>query len=228
MAHRHAPDNVDSRILAVMEDTARHGWNFHELALKLQEALDEAIEEATAPLQVEVADQREHIRRLSVSMAKEIKATSLARSAHIKMISFARQNEEYLLSVTRSRNPLIRFLAHLASWPTPKNAYHTAKYETANEVLTETMLQDDKWGADRQMPHGTGDEGGFSDELANYFKGRTDKAFAAGEGTWRHILEEEFYEAMAETNPKRLKAELIQVAAVCLSWVVALKMQRKK
>ncbi|MGW7435675.1 hypothetical protein [Streptomyces sp. NPDC054849] len=37
--------------------------------------------------------------------------------------------------------------------------------------------------------------------------------------TWGHILYEEFTEVMAETDPARLRAELLQVAAVCAAWV---------
>jgi hypothetical protein len=40
--------------------------------------------------------------------------------------------------------------------------------------------------------------------------------------TWRDILLEEVYEAFAETDSDRLREELIQVAAVALSWVDAI------
>lgn len=36
---------------------------------------------------------------------------------------------------------------------------------------------------------------------------------------WTGILLEEVYEALAETDPAKLRAELIQVAAVCAAWV---------
>jgi hypothetical protein len=46
----------------------------------------------------------------------------------------------------------------------------------------------------------------------------------AGEGvcTWRDILLEEVAEAFAEDDPGRLRAELIQVAAVATQWVEAI------
>lgn len=37
--------------------------------------------------------------------------------------------------------------------------------------------------------------------------------------TWRHILQEEVSEAFAEVEWLKLRAELIQVAAVCAAWV---------
>jgi len=37
--------------------------------------------------------------------------------------------------------------------------------------------------------------------------------------TWEMILLEEVWEALAETDPVKLRAELIQVAAVAVAWV---------
>lgn len=37
--------------------------------------------------------------------------------------------------------------------------------------------------------------------------------------TWFHIAREEFWEAMAETDPVKLRAELVQLGAVCAAWV---------
>lgn len=41
----------------------------------------------------------------------------------------------------------------------------------------------------------------------------------AGKPTWVHLIREEVAEAFQESDPKRLAAELIQVAALCVSWV---------
>lgn len=45
------------------------------------------------------------------------------------------------------------------------------------------------------------------------------QAAADGTLTWTHILLEEFCEAVAETDPARLRTELVQLAAVCAAWV---------
>lgn len=37
--------------------------------------------------------------------------------------------------------------------------------------------------------------------------------------SWTTILLEEVYEAGAETDPARIRAELVQVAAVCAAWI---------
>ncbi|MFB7162294.1 NUDIX hydrolase [Streptomyces sp. NPDC056242] len=43
-----------------------------------------------------------------------------------------------------------------------------------------------------------------------------------GETTWRGILAEEIAEAFAETDPAKLRAELVQVSAVCAAWIADL------
>lgn len=46
-----------------------------------------------------------------------------------------------------------------------------------------------------------------------------DNQFKIGEGSWRLILKEEVSEALAEKDLDKLRTELIQVAAVAVSWV---------
>ncbi|MBG0830546.1 hypothetical protein HS041_22550 [Planomonospora sp. ID67723] len=43
-----------------------------------------------------------------------------------------------------------------------------------------------------------------------------------GRTAWDGILLEEVYEALTETDPAKLREELIQVAAVCCTWIEAL------
>jgi hypothetical protein len=45
--------------------------------------------------------------------------------------------------------------------------------------------------------------------------------------TWAHILTEEFYEALAEADPEKLREELVQVAAVAVAWVECLDRMRR-
>lgn len=37
--------------------------------------------------------------------------------------------------------------------------------------------------------------------------------------TWRDVLKEEYCEALAESDPVKLEAELTQVAAVAIAWI---------
>lgn len=84
------------------------------------------------------------------------------------------------------------------------------------DVIRERWAQLKKWGR-QSLPDGTGYEGADWGAIA----GRVDcnMAFGRGEGTWRHVLAEEFYEALAETEYGPLRAELVQIAAVAISWV---------
>ena len=52
--------------------------------------------------------------------------------------------------------------------------------------------------------------------LANQAKSATDAAFADGTLTWWDILAEEVFESSAEACPMKLRAELVQVAAVAV------------
>ena len=91
------------------------------------------------------------------------------------------------------------------------------------EVGNEREMQNDKWG-EQNHPDGTGLE---HDRLMADSSRRACKA-AANDGTvtWRHILVEEFYEAMAEADPSNLRTELIQIAAVAVAWVEAIDRRR--
>lgn len=46
-----------------------------------------------------------------------------------------------------------------------------------------------------------------------------DRAAASGVLAWRDVLLEEVHEALAESDQDRLRAELLQVAAVCAAWI---------
>lgn len=98
-------------------------------------------------------------------------------------------------------------------------SYLTCEHSTAlKEVAAERARQDAKWG-EQNHPDGT------SEEWKTVAVGMTVKAdskAAQGKLTWRDILEEEIWEAYAETDPARLRAELIQIAAVAVNWVEAI------
>lgn len=85
----------------------------------------------------------------------------------------------------------------------------------------ERRRQDRKWGPlEKQIdvPNGTGVEYSQSvdrDSAQMY----CDDAFAGGYGTWADVLREEVAEALAESDPKRLRIELIEVGAVACKWV---------
>jgi hypothetical protein len=56
-------------------------------------------------------------------------------------------------------------------------------------------------------------------ERADYWKRRNDNPSKGLELDWTGILLEEVYEALAEESPARLRAELVQAAAVAVAWI---------
>lgn len=229
-------EDIDTTVLTTLEDFlgakgvdvgfTESGWNY--MAGFVQNKVDDIVAEQTYELEQEAAAKDLLIERLTTDLAAARKARDFMVDAHTKQTSFLRQNDEFLLSALESKNPLVRFLSRFSKWPNPTSKIKRAQYDVTTQALAEMHAQDVKWGPARQMPNGTGEEFNFSHDLATYFQNETDRAFVNGRGTWAHILMEEVYEALAETNPKRLKAELIQVAAVALQWVLSLTLQKKK
>lgn len=87
------------------------------------------------------------------------------------------------------------------------------------DVNRERVAQDGKWG---EQNHRDGTGGAQDQTVAALARQTCDDAFAAGVGSWALILTEEYAEALAESDPAKLRAELIQVAAVAVAWVEAI------
>lgn len=86
----------------------------------------------------------------------------------------------------------------------------------AEAVDAERQRQLAKWG-DQQHPNGTGQ---YTEQIdADVARMVCQHAAEGGYLDWLHILREEVAEAFAETDPAKLRAELVQVAAVCAAWV---------
>lgn len=98
------------------------------------------------------------------------------------------------------------------------------------DVTTERMMQDRKFGADRDIPSvydTSGCDPGNEERILRLVydtpseagaKGVCEDAFARGCGTWAHILVEEVAEAIAAPDDVARRAELVQCAAVCVAW----------
>lgn len=101
--------------------------------------------------------------------------------------------------------------------------------EITNAVLlelgAERARQDLKWG-EQNHPNGTG--AAVFAAMATEAKRLCDEAAKKKELTWHLILNEEFMEAMAEGEPRDLRAELIQVAAVAVGWIEAIDRAAKR
>ena len=111
------------------------------------------------------------------------------------------------------------------------------------EVRAERARQARKHGDQSHFPDGTAPDVILTDlpvyqnasaragDLAEWAKARTQAASQdeGGEGsvTFEHILTQEWAEAIAECDPAKLRAELIQVAAVAVQWVEAIDGRRR-
>ncbi len=69
----------------------------------------------------------------------------------------------------------------------------------------------------QSLPDGIGQEGDATAEMLA--KIACDIATSANNCTWRHVLTEEFREALNAADLEKLQEELTQVAAVCVSWI---------
>ena len=96
------------------------------------------------------------------------------------------------------------------------------------KVFEERQAQEARYGLDNETTQsGTGPEtrwlepftGASATEvqeaLRRDYEGFEDEAPV----TWLHLVREEIAEAFQEDDPERLAEELIQVAALCVSWV---------
>ncbi|MFJ8023339.1 hypothetical protein [Streptomyces sp. NPDC096311] len=86
----------------------------------------------------------------------------------------------------------------------------------AEEVDAERGRQIAKFG-DQHHPDGTGLP--VYEHAARRYREQADRNAASGVLAWRDVLLEEVYEALAEADPAALRAELVQVAAVCAAWI---------
>lgn len=83
------------------------------------------------------------------------------------------------------------------------------------EIQAERVAQDAKWG---EQNHADGTGSRVQKEIAESDRLSCQRQFAEKTGTWMDILQEEVSEAFAESDPLKLRAELIQVAAVATAW----------
>jgi hypothetical protein len=86
------------------------------------------------------------------------------------------------------------------------------------QIADERDRQDAKWGP-QNHPDGTNLN---NDGWREHARTLCQTAAREGRVTWAHILQEEFVEALAEVDPEKLRAELVQVGAVVVAWIEAI------
>lgn len=93
------------------------------------------------------------------------------------------------------------------------------RYPGIVAVAIERIQQDERWG-EQNHADGTGDV--YWKVVAEDAKRVCEAARGRGEMTYQHVLDEEVCEAFAESDPVRLREELVQVAAVAVAWIEAI------
>jgi hypothetical protein len=91
-----------------------------------------------------------------------------------------------------------------------------------NEIEEERAQQDAKWG-EQNHPDGTGRGKVYLptptyERLLQDARSQND----SDRCTFESILREEFCEAVLESDPAKLRAELVQAAAVAVAWIEAI------
>lgn len=99
-------------------------------------------------------------------------------------------------------------------------------WNVLDEICQERARQERKWG---QQDHADWHDhlqayNGWNIDIADADAAKIicDEAFATGQGSYAHILNEEVQEAFAEAkdgDKAKLRVELIQVAAVAVAWI---------
>lgn len=102
---------------------------------------------------------------------------------------------------------------------------HCQTVNVLSDVRAERARQFARYGTNEDLLDGTGPE---VEWFATYRAEDIEKSLRAqyeahenefGKPTFRHLVLEEVAEAFQENNPRRLREELLQVAALAVSWV---------
>lgn len=100
-----------------------------------------------------------------------------------------------------------------------------AKDKVLQEISAERDAQDAEWGEQNHHDLSQGNPDFDRDwyrQKAEVWKTENARRLAAGVYGWDGVLQEEVYEALAEKDPAKLRAELVQVAAVAAAWIEAI------
>lgn len=92
-------------------------------------------------------------------------------------------------------------------------------YGHVNDSLLDGTGPDTRW----LLPYTTEPATSIESDLRLDYEEFTDEALP----TWCHLVREEIAEAFQESDPTRLVEELIQVAALCVSWVERIEARKE-
>lgn len=96
-----------------------------------------------------------------------------------------------------------------------------------DEIAAERARQDAKWG-EQNWPSVIDANRAIWPALAQEAKDECDQAMRDGTCTFMHIAYEEFAEVGAAPDDVARRAELVQLAAVCVQWIEAIDRRAAK
>ncbi|KQO98361.1 hypothetical protein [Leifsonia sp. Leaf264] len=153
---------------------------------------------------------------------KELSLGALIHGATTFEVTYAEIDEtEYVEYFEASEGETVyRYqLTERRQEPPRDERFSTAASEAVAEAHRSVTLH----GYRPDLP--VGGDGELQWVIANDAKERTDRHTEEGTLTWEHILREEIEEAFAETDPQKIRAEMVQVAAVALKIIDAIDHQ---
>lgn len=111
-----------------------------------------------------------------------------------------------------------------------------ATYRVLDEVARERARQFAQYGTNADLQDGTGADAYWLYPFSLHTALTAQAGFRAdyegheqqhGAPTWMHLVREEIAEAFQESDPARLEEELVQVAALCVSWVEKIRARQE-
>lgn len=98
-----------------------------------------------------------------------------------------------------------------------------------DEILDERGRQHEKWGEQNHPSFGGGvDWSRVGGDLETEARASLVAGLVGGGPSWAAVLTEEVGEALREPDPEKLRAELVQIAAVAVAWIESMDRNKKE
>jgi len=151
-----------------------------------------------------------------------------------KLALVERDRDQYLANLTATQGRCTTLLQEVRDYRALDDV-DGGQARVLHDVVQERRRQDERWGKLAQRadvpdfpdtshvaPDQLEAEAGVNLSFARHSAERHCKETGRETCCWFHVLWEEVEEAFAEKDPKRLREELVQVAAVAVCWIEAL------
>lgn len=133
----------------------------------------------------------------------------------------------------RDQRNTCTWCGHRECQPPTVEAWRPEMHTVLQMVASERVAQVARYGHNDDLVDGTGPDSHWIPLLTEGHRALDIEVLLrhdyesyeqrTGKPSWMHLVREEVAEAFTENDPTRLEAELIQVAALCVSWVETLR-----